>query len=160
MADFWYAMPKLKEGFASKEEMCKESMRRSKCRPWIPTESRKYKMGTSIRRHESSPEALAIDCELGRNLVADDCPLARLDIYNAIRFFDLPGPAVEIVYIGRSLSSTLKRLRKHNRWGEISSEKTDQDDLLVYFCELKGSAYRFFERGNVAYVLRVLISIH
>src|SRR5215211_6692474 len=66
-----------------------------------------------------------------------------LYVYQAINFFELPGPKLDIIYVGSSLSNTFKRLHRHEKWGRMQAEKKRNEDILVYFAELEGDALRY-----------------
>jgi len=136
MGAFWFAMPEMQRHFLNRDKMCEYFMARS--RVAVGSSVVKYKRGTSIDVAASDSEKLVIECELSRNIFETGCAQTEIYIYQAINFFDLPSPKLNIVYIGSSVSNAFKRLYKHDKWGRIQAEKKRNEDILVYFAELEG----------------------
>jgi hypothetical protein len=143
MAAFWFAMPKMQEHFRTKNEMSEYFMARSKAAAGLSVPNGlKYRRATSISLAASDPEKLVVECELCRNMNAEGRAQTEIYVYQAINFFELPGPKLDIIYIGSSLSNTFKRLHRHEKWGRMQAEKKRNEDILVYFAELEGDALR------------------
>lgn len=143
MAEFWYAMPQMKEHFASKDAMAHYFMSRSNRILWkfFPSDLR-YKYLSSVEAIEQEGKLLKLNCELMRNSNKEGRSQTDIFLYQAINYYDLPQPKLNIVYIGSSLKSTFSRLQKHEKWGWIQAQKTPGEDILVYFCEIEGDAFQ------------------
>lgn len=143
MRVFWFAMPQLQQHFSAKEQMSEYFMARSKAAAGISMpNSMKYQRGTSINAVASDTEKLVVECELLRNMNREGRAQTEIYVYQAINFFDLPGPKLDIIYIGSSVSNAFSRLYKHDKWGRMQAEKKRNEDILVYFAELEGDAFQ------------------
>lgn len=143
MAAFWFAMPQIKQHFSAKDIMSEYFMARSKAagRLSVPN-AMKYQRGTFINVAASDTEKLVVECELRRNMNQEGHAQTEIYAYQAINFFDLPGPTLDIIYIGSSVTNAFNRLYKHDKWGRMQAEKKRGEDLLVYFAELEGDAFQ------------------
>lgn len=139
MGAFWFAMPQMQKHFSVKDEMCEYFMARSRAAAGLSVPNAvKYQCGSSINVAASDSEKLIVECELCRNMNREGRAQAEVYVYQAINFFDLPGPTLDIIYIGSSVSNAFKRLYKHDKWGRMHAEKKRNEDILVYFAELEG----------------------
>jgi hypothetical protein len=150
MDDFWYDMVEMTKHFRSKDEMMRYFMRRSDGIPWrwLPEDLR-YKFRSSFSSIEQEGKLLRIECEFRRNTNEQRESLTDLYLYQAMNFYSLPQPKLDIIYIGSSLKGTFSRLQDHEKWGWIQAQKAPDEDLLVYFCEIEGTQ---FEVGDAIVV--------
>ncbi len=139
MADFWYAMSDMKKHFPDKCAMADYFMTRSNSLPWrlLPKDLR-YKFLSSIKSIEDEGKKLIINCEIAKNSSKEAESLTDVFLYQAINFYDLPEPKLDIIYIGSSLKSTFSRLQKHEKWGWIQAQKATDEDIIVFFTEIEG----------------------
>lgn len=143
MSAFWFAMPKIQQHFSGKDKMSEYFMARSKAAGGLSVPNAvKYQSGTSINVAASDTEKLVVECELCRNMSREGCAQTEIYAYQAINLFDLPGPKLDIIYIGSSVTNAFGRLYKHDKWGRMQAEKKRNEDLLVYFAELEGDAFQ------------------
>ena len=143
MRSFWFAMPQIQQYFPTKDQMSEYFMVRSKAAAGLlMPNSMKYQRGTSIHVATSDSEKLIVNCELSRNMNKERRAQTEIYAYQAINFFDLPGPKLDIIYIGSSVSNAFSRLYKHDKWGRMQAEKKRNEDLLVYFSELEGDTFQ------------------
>lgn len=143
MAAFWYAMPGIQENFPDKSSMASYFLDRQKNALWqlIPKPLR-YKLLSRVKPLESTAQVLAVQCGIMRNLNKDGLDTARVFAYQAINQCGLPAPKLEVVYIGSSLVGSFGRLESHEKWGRIFSEKSEDEDILIYFCRITGEEIR------------------
>jgi len=143
MAEFWYAMPQMKECFPNKQAMAHYFMTRSNSLLWrfLPRDVR-YKYLSAFESIEHEGKRLRINCELMKNSNKQGRSLTDIFLYQAINHYDLPNPKTDIIYIGSSLKGTFTRLQKHEKWGWIQSQKGSDEDILVYFCEIEGDQFQ------------------
>lgn len=143
MGAFWFDMPQMQERFPDKDQMSEYFMARSKVTDGLAVpDAAKYQLATSVNVAASDTEKLVVECELRRNMNRDGRAQTEIYAYQAINFFDLPVPKLDIIYIGSSVSSAFHRLFKHDKWGRMQAEKKRDEDLLVYFAELEGDAFQ------------------
>lgn len=155
MAAFWFAMPQMQKHFSVKDQMCEYFMARSRAAAGLSVPSTvKYQRGTSINVMASDTEKLVVECELCRNMSREGRAQTEIYVYQAINFFNLPGPKLDIIYIGSSVSNAFKRLYKHDKWGRMQAEKRRNEDLLVYFAELEGDAFQHESVEGFALIAR------
>ncbi|MCX5876486.1 MAG: hypothetical protein NT087_09405 [Deltaproteobacteria bacterium] len=155
MAAFWFAMPKMQELFQTKSAMADYFMTRSKALAGQSLQNeQKYRQATYISLEASDSEKLVVECELWRNMNKDRQSLTEIYVYQAINFFDLPGPKLNVIYIGSSITNTFKRLYKHEKWGRMQAEKKRNEDILVYFAELEGDAIQHESANGLSLLAR------
>lgn len=155
MAAFWYSMQHLQKKFSTMQEMSEYFMTRSKPRDGqTVSNAEKYQRYTSIDFAASDTEKLVIECELCRNMNREGSAQTNIYAYQAINFFDLPGPVLDVMYIGSSVSNPFNRLLKHDKWGQLQAEKKRHEDLLVYFGELEGDAFRHESVKGISLLVR------
>jgi len=143
MRAFWFNMQQIQQNFPDKEQMSEYFMARSKAADGLSLpNSMKYQRETSINVAASDTEKLVVECELCRNMNREEYAQTDIYAYQAINFFELPGPKLDIIYIGSSVSNAFSRLYKHEKWGRMQAEKKRNEDLLVYFTELEGDAFK------------------
>jgi hypothetical protein len=155
MGAYWFAMPQIQEHFSAKEHMCEYFMARSITTTGLSVPNAvKYKRGTSINFAASDSEKLTVECELSRHMNSEGHAQTEIYAYQAINFFDLPGPKLDIIYIGSSVSNAFKRLYKHDKWGRMQAEKKRNEDLLVYFAALEGDAFQHESVDGLSLIAR------
>ncbi|MDB9752834.1 hypothetical protein OAB29_01685 [Oceanospirillaceae bacterium] len=142
MAEFWYAMPQMKKQFLDKYSMAGYFMAKSSSLRWrlLPKDLR-YKFLSSVDSIKDDGKQLSVNCEIMKNANKEGRSLTEICLYQAINYFNLPEPKLDIIYIGSSLRSTFSRLQKHEKWGWIQSQKGEDEDILVYFIEIESDEF-------------------
>lgn len=155
MARFWHAEPSIGKHFENEQDMARYFMRRSDGVPWrwLPHDLR-YKLLSGIDRENSEAERLVVDCALARNMRRSGTSRTDVYAYQAINYFDLPAPKLDIIYIGSSVSDTFDRVQLHERWGQMQAEKRRDEDLLVYFAEVDTQLVTKQSVGRVTFLER------
>lgn len=150
MAEYWYSMPSMAKSFPNKRVMADYFMSRIDRVPWkmLPADLR-YKSLSSVQSIEQEGQLLKIHCEIAKNSSAEEKSAVDIFLYQAISFYDLPQPKLDIIYIGSSLKGAFSRVQKHEKWGWLQAQKAPDEDLLVYFCEIAGDQFRM-ERPVIA----------
>lgn len=145
MAQFWFERPSFHKHFTNKYVMANYFMSHSNRMPWkfMPPDLR-YKFLSSVEGVEQEGKLLKINCEISKNSNKEHISSTDIFLYQAINLYDLPPPKLDIIYIGSSLSlkGTFSRLQKHEKWGWIQAQKSSEEDLLVYFCEIQGDQFQ------------------
>lgn len=157
MSEFWFAHPELKPHFPTARVMADYFMQRTDRLPWrLLSNDLRYRMLTKVDAELSTRDKLVIGCQLACNITMEDSVNADVYLYQAINYFGLPAPKLDVVYIGSSVSNPFERLSKHEKWGRILSEKRPDEDIFVYFAELDGDIIRqhTVHPLNLTFVLR------
>ena len=142
MADYWYNMSPMKKVFPDKYVMANEFMARSNSLIWryLPKDLY-YKFLSSVDSIKGDGKQLIISCGIKKFMDSEAKSLTDIFLYQAINHYNLPEPKIDIIYIGSSLKNTFSRLQKHEKWGWILSQKTPNEDILVYLCEIEGDKF-------------------
>ncbi|MDV7620831.1 hypothetical protein ACKEPO_17555 [Acinetobacter baumannii] len=138
MADYWYAMEKMQRVFINKESMASSLMGSHGVFKFLPPDLR-YKNFGSVVGTDFEGRVLKINCALKKSINADKNSIVDICLYQAINYYNLPKPMINIIYIGSSLKETFSRLQEHEKWGWIQAQKRPDEDILVYFCETEGA---------------------
>lgn len=114
-----------------------------------------YKNLVKIDKKASSDKTLYSSCPLWNVLTNSTEHLAEYNIYQMINFFDYKVlNDLEILYIGKSTSSTFERLRKHEKWGPIMANKNPNKDYFVYFFEIDESSLTHNQHENTSVLIK------
>ena len=97
-----------------------------------------YKEVAKVDLTKSNNEDLYIDCPIAKSLANNPKEYTILPIYQIINFFDINCiDSIDLLYIGKSIKSPFKRLRKHEKWGYILANYDPNYEYLVYFFEIE-----------------------
>ncbi|TMO57124.1 hypothetical protein [Pseudoalteromonas phenolica] len=117
--------------------------------------SEKYSNIAQVDLQKSTENILFISCPLAKAMNGGKDCHAELHIYQMINMFEIECLGnLEIVYIGKSISSTFERLRKHEKWGPILANQKGKYDHLVYFLEIEDNELSNYLVDNVRFFKR------
>ena len=117
--------------------------------------SEKYASIAQVDLKKSTENVLFISCPLAKAMNGGKDRYAELHIYQMINMFEIECLGnLEIVYIGKSISSTFERLRKHEKWGPVLANQKGEYDHLVYFLEIEDNEFSNSLVNNVRFIKR------
>ena len=99
--------------------------------------AQKYQSLLEVDLERSSRDVLFVKCPIatagngGEDRYAELYTFQTLNLFEAGCIGDL-----NILYIGKSTSSTFDRLKNHEKWGPIMADKNEEKNYLVYFFEI------------------------
>lgn len=120
--------------------------------------TKKYKHLARVSKEYSDRHNICVRCPIDFVITGQKYDAVHLNIYNLINYFDVDFfQGTNIIYIGKSIKSTLNRLKNHNKWGSISSkhihEKIREVDYAVHCFELESTDQVFYEdKDNIVMV--------
>lgn len=107
-------------------------------------------------KEQENSKNLILTCPFYYILSNRQASLISLNVYRVLNMFKINLiNKLEIIYIGKAIKDTMKRLKNHNKWGEVlnldKQSKKDNYDYLVYVFNLdKADTYIYnIDKNNI-----------
>lgn len=112
-----------------------------------------YRICTNIDLRQSTTDELYVDCKLFQSKDGNEDRRVILRATQLASRFDwYLRDEIEILYVGKSTNDTLRRLRNHDKWGEITSDLGPDEVAVIYFMEVEASLFSRTSKGPVTFV--------
>jgi len=119
--------------------------------------SQKYRALSNIDLTLSDQDYLYINCALMRGVRGGN-PDVRAVVTPAQlgQMFDWDiFENLEVLYVGKSCDSVLKRTHDHNKWGNITNDLGADEVALIYFMDIEQSSYAKLTQGALIQIGKV-----
>lgn len=112
-----------------------------------------YRICSSVDLRQSTGDELYIDCKLFQSRDGNEERRVILSPIQLANFFDwYLRDHIEVLYVGKSTDDALKRLRNHNKWGEITTDLGTDEVAVVYFMEIEEALFSRTSVGPVTFL--------
>ncbi len=113
----------------------------------------------SAYKEENNRDNLVLNCPFYYILSKGATSEISINVYRILNYLNIDlVNDLEIIYIGKSMKSTMKRLREHNKWGEVqardkqSSNTNSNYIVYVFNLDKADTSISHFDSNNVLIV--------